>query len=334
MKKILLFNLLLLCFSNILFSKELTIYTYSSFNSEWGPGPKVFPIFEKKCDCKLKVIGLEDTGQLLARFLLEQKKPKADILLGLNDTHLAKLSNLELFASYNGKHYHLLDIKFMLDKEKKFIPFDYGNLAFIYDSQKITNPPKSLDDLLDSRFKKKIVIESAVTSAPGLSFLHWTIQHYGEKNFREYWQKLAPNLITVSNNWSTAYGMFIKGETAIVLSYSTSPAYHLINENTDRYKAAIFKQGHYPQIEFATIVKQSDNIKLAQKFIDFLLEEEFQTAIPTTNWMYPVIEYKQLPTAFENVKKIKTLPLLNKNLINIKNKEWQKHWSIALRKRK
>ena len=105
--------LLCLIFSLLPFSaiaNDLTIYTYSSFNSEWGPGPKVFPLFEKKCSCKLKIVTLEDTGQLLARFLLEQKSSKnklskADILLGLNDTHLAKLKNLDLFASYQGKLY-------------------------------------------------------------------------------------------------------------------------------------------------------------------------------------------------------------------------------------
>ena len=91
--------LLCLIFSLLPFSaiaNDLTIYTYSSFNSEWGPGPKVFPLFEKKCSCKLKIVTLEDTGQLLARFLLEQKSHKnksvkADILLGLNDTHLASV---------------------------------------------------------------------------------------------------------------------------------------------------------------------------------------------------------------------------------------------------
>src|SRR3954453_10356425 len=28
---------------------KLTVYTYSSFNSEWGPGPKITPIFEQQC---------------------------------------------------------------------------------------------------------------------------------------------------------------------------------------------------------------------------------------------------------------------------------------------
>ena len=38
----------------------LTIYTYDSFTSDWGPGPKVKTEFEKECDCELKFVGLED----------------------------------------------------------------------------------------------------------------------------------------------------------------------------------------------------------------------------------------------------------------------------------
>ena len=37
-------------------------------------------------------------------------------------------------------------------------------------AKKIKNPPHSLKDLTYKRFRKKIVIESPVSSAPGLSF--------------------------------------------------------------------------------------------------------------------------------------------------------------------
>ena len=332
MKKTLLFFILLINFATL--SKSLTIYTYSSFNSEWGPGPKVFPIFEKQCDCKLNIISFSDTGQLLARFLLEQKNPKADLLLGLNDTHLPKLQTLDLFSSYTGKNYNKLAKKLHLDKGRKFIVFDYGNLAFIYDSEKISDPPKSLDDLLDSRFKDKIVIESPISSAPGLSFLHWTIKKYGENEFSNYWEKLTPNLISISNSWSAAYGMFTKGETPLVLSYTTSPAYHLINEKVSKFKAAIFENGHYPQIEFATIVKSSKRKKTAQKFMDFLLSPEFQNIIPTTNWMYPAIKYQQLPAAFNSTKSIKSIPLLDSKLIQKNQRKWLKTWSLVIQKAK
>ena len=45
----------------------LTIYTYSSFVSDWGPGPAVKNAFERDCNCELDFVGLEDGAALLSR---------------------------------------------------------------------------------------------------------------------------------------------------------------------------------------------------------------------------------------------------------------------------
>ena len=38
----------------------LTIYTYSSFVAEWGPGPALQKEFEATCGCKIEWVSLED----------------------------------------------------------------------------------------------------------------------------------------------------------------------------------------------------------------------------------------------------------------------------------
>ena len=42
-------TLLFLLSTTVLKAEKLTIYTYDSFVSEWGPGPKIEEAFEKKC---------------------------------------------------------------------------------------------------------------------------------------------------------------------------------------------------------------------------------------------------------------------------------------------
>ena len=44
---------------------ELTVYTYDSFVSDWGPGPAVEKAFEAQCGCDLKLIGAGDGAALL-----------------------------------------------------------------------------------------------------------------------------------------------------------------------------------------------------------------------------------------------------------------------------
>ena len=52
------------------------------------------------------------------------------------------------------------------------------------------------------------------------------------------------NIVPVTPGWSEAYGLFLEGEADMVLSYTTSPAYHLIAEEDAGYTAAAFDEGH------------------------------------------------------------------------------------------
>lgn len=75
----------------------------------------------------------------------------------------------------------------------------------------------------------------------------------------------------------------------MVLSYTTSPAYHLIAESDDTKAAAEFSEGHYLQVEVAAKLKGTDQAALADQFLAFMATDAFQSAIPETNWMYPAV---------------------------------------------
>ena len=88
----------------------------------------------------------------------------------------------------------------------------------------------------------------------------------------------------------------------MVLSYTTSPAYHLIAEEDASKSSASFDEGHYLQVEVAAVTKSSDQPELARQFLDFMVSDTFQTIIPTTNWMYPAATPAAgLPDGFETL---------------------------------
>ena len=95
--------------------------------------------------------------------------------------------------------------------------------------------------------------------------------------------------MTVTPGWSEAYGLFLEGEADMVLSYTTSPAYHRIAESDDTKAAALFAEGQYLQIEVAGKIAASDQPELADQFLAFIGSEAFQSVIPQTNWMYPAV---------------------------------------------
>jgi thiamine transport system substrate-binding protein len=306
--------------------RELVIYAYDSFVSEWGPGPKIIPKFEELTGAKVKMLSTGDAGQALARVILEKAHPQADMVLGIDNNLLARALQEKVLQPYESPNLKNLPPELRFDPTHSVTPFDYGYFAVVYDSQAISQPPVSLEDLASPRFRGKLILEDPRTSSPGLGFLLWTIAVYG-KDWPAYWQRLRPNILTVTDGWDAAYGMFTSGEAPMVLSYTTSPAYHLQNENTERYRAAIFKEGNYLQIEGIGILRGARHPALARKFIDFVLSQAFQEEIPLTNWMYPVLPSVKLPDSYRLAPKPQLTLSLKADEI-LKNQDaWLRQWA-------
>ncbi len=280
----------------------LQVLTYDSFTSEWGPGPAVEKAFEATCACDLQFIPAGDGAALLARIQLEGAASQADVVLGLDTSLTAQAAATGLFAPHGKTQALNLPVDYA---DPLFLPFDWGWFAFVYDKTKVTSPPKSFEALAASGLK--IVIQDPRSSTPGLGLLLWVKAAYGDKA-SEIWKGLADNIVTVTPGWSEAYGLFLEGEADLVLSYTTSPAYHLLAENDDTKAAALFDEGHYMQIEVAGKLAATDQPELADKFLDFMLTDAFQSAIPETNWMYPAITPAAgLPKGFDAFRPAKSL---------------------------
>lgn len=310
----------------VMAKETLTIYTYSSFASEWGPGPAIKQAFEAQCDCTVNFVSLGDGAVILNRLRMEGKNSKADIVLGLDNNLLTSAEQTGLFAKH-AVSTQALNIPNGWQNDY-FLPYDYGYFAFIYNKEKMANPPKSMQELLDNQDGWKVVYQDPRTSTPGLGLLLWMKTLYGD-NVTEAWQKLAAKTLTVTKGWSDAYGLFLKGEADLVLSYTTSPAYHIIDEKDERYAAAIFSEGQYRQIEIVGQLASSKHPELAAKFMAFVLTPEFQQNIATKNWMYPVIDV-ELPAAFEQLAKPEKILELNAAEINQNRTNWIQEWQRAV----
>ena len=305
----------------------LTVYTYESFVAEWGPGPKVKQKFEDQCDCTLQWVAIADGVAMLNRLKLEGESTQADVVLGL-DTNLTAEANATGLFGAHGQDMAKLRLPIAW-ADPNFLPFDYGHFAVVYDSEKLADPPKSLDELVNGDSNQKIILEDPRSSTPGLGFLLWMKSVYGEKA-ADAWRKLKGRILTTTPGWSEAYGLFTKGEAPMVLSYTTSPAYHIIAENTSRYAAAKFSEGHYLQIEVAGLIDKSPERALAAKFLAFMISPGFQDEIPTNNWMFPAATTKTLPDAFNALVKPDKTFLYSPEEVAKNRRQWIDEWLNAV----
>lgn len=267
------FAALLLFFSvNPLYGKEiLTVYTHAAFiSSSYGPGGPLKEVFEKTCDCTVQYVILDTVPLMMNRLALEGKKTKADVILGLEDM-LLDMPNIE----------NLVQDRSQIEK---ITPFASHCLAFVYDSEKIPNPPKTLDELINSSYP--VILQDPRTSITGLGFLVWMKKAYGDKAI-EKWEKLATHALTFTKGWSEGMALFRSGAAPILFSYTTDPLFSEIEEKKTYLKAMHFPEGHLCSHIYAGKMKTTSHGKLADQFLAFLLTPEAQYLIATHGWVYP-----------------------------------------------
>jgi len=323
--------------SGLALGADLLVYTYDSFVSG-GSARAIEEAFEAAHPgTDLVWVAPGDSSEMLARLIAEREAggTEADVFLGIADVELPRALAQGVFEPYdptlipNLAH---VPEELLFDETGHVIPFDHGYVTFVYDSEALPEGlvPQTLSDLTRPELKDKIVLEDPRTTSPGLSFLLWTIAHFGEK-WKDFWRELLPNVLTVTKGWLEAYDMFLAGEAPIVLSYSTDTAYSYIYEGSLRYRVITPEGEAFWQIEGMGIVAGTDQPELAHAFLNIVLSKEIQELIPTNQWMFPASSEAELPEDFARYAVVPARPVsLDPDYVAQNLEEWLSEWQQLL----
>ena len=275
--------------------RTLTVYAYDTFCGDWGAAGSVIPAFEETTGIKVNLVSSGAALEVINKVRLEGERTECDVILGITDDIADKA--YDLLESYNSPNLKNIDQRMVFDSQNRLIPYDYGVFAFVCDSESNITMPASLMDLTKDEYKGKVILIDPRTSSVGTGLMMWTYNALGDK-WLDWWKTMSKNALTVASGWSSAYGLFTEGEAPLVISYTTSPVYHVMWEDTTRYQALLFSDGHEITIEAAGIVKGTKHRSEAEEFIDFLLTEA-QIDLANANSMYPVNTKIELPAAYD-----------------------------------
>jgi len=318
----------------------LTIMTHDSFSVS----EDVVKAFETANNVKLVFLPSGDAGSMLNKAILTKSAPLADVMFGVDNTFLSRALEADIFEVYESPELKNIPAEFKLDSFYRATPIDFGDVCINYDKKYFADNnllvPQTLDDLTKPEYKNLLVVENPATSSTGLAFMFATVAHYGD-GFTDYWRALKDNGAVVVDGWETAYYTNFSassgnGPQPMVVSYGTSPAAEVIFADPpvdDAPTASIVSAGScFRQIEFAAILSGTQQRPLAEKFIDFMLSQQFQEDVPLQMFVYPVNPNATLPEAFAQYAQAPAEPAaLDPNLIAANRDEWLQAWAEVMK---
>jgi thiamine transport system substrate-binding protein len=274
-------------------SKTLVVATHDS----WAMPKSVLGKFTKQTGITVKVQPQGDAGELTNRLVLTKDTPLADGFYGIDNTFSSRAVDAGIVAG------------------DALTPIDYSDVCVNIDdawfAKRRLTPPKTLDDLTKPAYKNLFVTPGATTSSPGLAFLLTTIAAKGD-GWQGYWKALMANGTKVVAGWSDAYEVDFtagggKGTRPIVTSYSSSPPFTVPEGGTTPTTSALLDTC-FRQVEYAGVLAGSDHAASMRKFIAFMRDKDFQSALPENMYVYPVDKAVALPADWKRFAPVSPTP--------------------------
>ena len=271
----------ILVFSTLSFAGG-KILVYSPWKDEIMQ--KFGEVFEKETGIKMESINIS-TGEIYARLKVEKARPQADVWHSVRAELLDKAKEEGLLASYKPANAKEVLPEYAYSNEPTFTGTTMYPLVIAYNVNTLKKmglePPKSYEDLLNPKWKDKIVMPHPAASGTGYAFLVTIIQLYREKGETgiqskkgwEYLIKLNQNMSQYTRSGSAPAKLVATGEFPICITFYDR-VFQLASEG---YPIAFtIPSPTFAEPSCTAIVANAPNMDGAKKFMEFILSKKAQ----------------------------------------------------------
>ena len=227
---------------------------------------------------KVEVVA-DGTGNLLNRIKAESAAPEADVLWGGGADSLAAYK--DFFQSYTPSCIDLIDPS-LYDPDCLWIGESPLPMVFLVNTDLVAEEdiPQSWADLADPKWEKKIAIADPASSGSAYTQLNTMLMIFGEEadDYAAGWDfvKSLMNNLVVQSGSSAAHKNVDSGEYPIGITLEKAAVqYDLENGHL---KMIYPSDGTSAVPDGIAIVKDCQNLELAQLFVEYALSADCQTA--------------------------------------------------------
>ncbi len=247
---------------------KLTIYTALE-NDQLGP----FKTAIEAAVPEVEVVWVRDsTGVITARFLAEKDNPRADMVMGHAATSPRMFEQLGLLETYTPKGADALKEVFRDSKE----PYTWTGMdaylgVICYNTVEAGKagaaPPTSWKDLLDAKYKGKLVMPHPASSGTGYLMVGAWLQMMGEAEGWKFMDGLHENIAVYTHSGSAPCVQAARGERVAGVALDMRGA----SEKTKGapLEVIIPSEGTGWEMEASAIVKGTKNLEAAKKVADW-----------------------------------------------------------------
>jgi iron(III) transport system substrate-binding protein len=241
-------------------------------------------LFQKETGIKLESINIS-TGEIHARVKGEKARPQADIWHSVRAELLDKAKEEGLIAPYKPANAKFLLPNYAYPDEPAFTGTTMYPLVVGYNVNSLkkmgVEPPKTYDDLLNARWKDKIIMPHPAASGTGYAFLVTVIQLFREKGetgiqSRKGWDyliKLNQNVSQYTRSGSAPAKLAATGEFPLCITFYDR-VFQLAGEG---YPIAFTAPAPtFAEPSCTAIVNGAPNLEGAKKFMEFILSKGAQ----------------------------------------------------------
>lgn len=307
----------------------VTVVTHDSF----AVPDEVLAGFEAETGLDVTFVAPGDAGSLVNQLILTQDAPLGDVVYGVDNTFASRALDAGVFAPYTSEAPAAADAaQYAIAGSDALTAIDYSDVCLNIDLRAFGDElpaPETFEDLLDPAYEGLVSVTNPATSSPGLAFLMATVAAYGD-DWPEYWAGLRDNDLRVTASWSDTYYVDFSGPNAggdypIVLSYASSPPYEVVEGEA---ATAALLDTCFRQVEYAGVLEGAQNPAGAQAVIDWMLSDEFQSALPEYMYVYPVSSTATIPAEWAEFAPLSDDPWsLDPATIDAQRDAWIATWT-------
>jgi iron(III) transport system substrate-binding protein len=213
----------------------------------------------------------DSTGVITARILAEKAAPKADIILGLAASSLLLFKKEGLIENYQPAGADKLKPQFK-SADGSFTGMDAFLGVVCYNTveggKAGTTSPKSYKDLLDPKFKGRLVMPHPASSGTGYLMVAAWVQTMGDVESWKFMDALHENMAVYTHSGSAPCVQAAKGERLAGLGFDMRGAKE--KSNGAPIDIILPVEGAGWDMEASSLVKGSKNLPVAKKVMDWV----------------------------------------------------------------